>query len=322
MFEINRQTSACARHAARSRFFLLSGFIIVAGLLAFSSDALAQQQIAITIDDLPSHGSRPPSQSRLDIANSVLSTLRSEHLPPTYGFINGVRTETDPITLDVLKAWRAAGNPLGSHTWSHMSLTDHTALEFEADIAKNEPLLQSLMGPDDWRWFRYPFLWEGDTLEKRHAVRAYLKDHGYRTAQVTMDFEDYLWNDPYAHCVAKHDDKSIEWLHKTYLATADEYISVYRETSKLVYGRDIPYILLLHIGAFDAEMLPDLIALYRSRGFTFISLAEAEKDSAYSDDPDLPLKYGGTLLEQMMSAKKLKAPANSKPYKELEAICK
>jgi len=34
-----------------------------------------------------------------------------------------------------------------------------------------------LMVGQDWHWFRYPFLWEGDTLEKRHAVRAYLKQN-------------------------------------------------------------------------------------------------------------------------------------------------
>jgi peptidoglycan/xylan/chitin deacetylase (PgdA/CDA1 family) len=280
------------------------------------------QQIAITFDDLPSHGSKPPSETRLEIAESILTTLRAEHMPPTYGFVNGVRTADDPSSVAVLKAWREAGNPLGSHTWSHMSLNDHTPEEFEADIAKNEPLLQSLMGDQDWHWFRYPFLWEGDTFEKRHAVRAYLFAHGYKIAQVNMDFEDYLWNDPYARCVAKHDDKSIEYLRKSYLATADQYASVFRELSHMVYGRDVAYVLLLHIGAFDAKMLPELLAMYRAKGFTFVGLPEAEKDPAYADDPDMPLKYGGAQLEQMMAAKKLKFPPNTKPYKELEAICK
>ena len=36
----------------------------------------------------------------------------------------------------------------------------------------------------------------------------------------------------------------------------------------------------------------------------------------------MPLKYGGALLEHMMAARKLKFPPNTKPYKELEAVCK
>jgi hypothetical protein len=41
---------------------------------------------------------------------------------------------------------------------------------------------------------RYPYLREGDTVEKRRAVRAYLQAHRYRLAQVTLDREDDLWN--------------------------------------------------------------------------------------------------------------------------------
>jgi peptidoglycan/xylan/chitin deacetylase (PgdA/CDA1 family) len=302
-------------------YFLATGLALV-GLGLLASSGVSAQQIAFTFDDLPSHGNLPPGETRLDVANSILATIHANNLPPVYGFVNGVRTETDPTTVEVLKAWRNAGQPLGSHSWSHMSLNDHTPEEFTADIQKNEPLLQSLMPSEGWHWFRYPFLWEGDTLDKRHAVRAYLQKHGYRVAQVTMDFEDYLWNDPYARCMAKHDDASIAWLRQSYLDTADQFFTLSREMSKTLYGRDIPYVLLMHIGAFDAKMLPELIALYKNHGVTFISLEQAERDKAYSEDPDMALKHGGTLIEQMMAARNLKVPPGSKPYKQLEAICR
>jgi peptidoglycan/xylan/chitin deacetylase (PgdA/CDA1 family) len=283
---------------------------------------MSAQQIAFTFDDLPSHGNLPPGETRLDVANSILATIHANNFPPVYGFVNGVRTETDPTTVEVLKAWRNAGQPLGSHSWSHMSLNEHTSEEFTADIQKNETLLQSFMPSEDWHWFRYPYLWEGDTLDKRHAVRAYLQQHGYKVAQVTMDFEDYLWNDPYARCMAKHDDASIAWLQQTYLDAADQYFALFRSMSNTLFGRDIPYVLLMHIGAFDAKMLPQLIALYQKHGVTFVSLEQAEKDKAFGEDPDMALKYGGTLIEQMMAAKNLKVPPNSKPSKQLEAICR
>jgi peptidoglycan/xylan/chitin deacetylase (PgdA/CDA1 family) len=178
------------------------------------------------------------------------------------------------------------------------------------------------MGDEDWHWFRYPYLHEGGTLEKRRAVRAWLSEHGYRAAEVNMDFGDYLWNDPYARCMVKHDDASIRKLHDSYLATADEYIGVFRKLSQMAYGREVKYILLMHIGAFDAKMLPELLELYRKRGFTFISLQEAEQDPIYKDDPDVASVGGGTQLEQMMDARKLEYPAYTKPFKELENTCK
>ena len=291
-------------------------------LLLASVAPAAPQQVAFTFDDLPTHGDLPPGETRIEIASSILKTLHDQHMPPVYGFVNAVRLEKNPNSIAVLKAWRAAGQPLGSHTYSHPALNDLTPAEFDADIAKNEPLLTSLMSGQDWHWFRYPFLWEGETLEKRHAVRAYLQQNGYRIAQVSFDFEDYLWNAPYARCIANHDDKSIEFLRTSYLSTADQYIAVFREITHTLYGRNIPYVLLLHVGAFDAKMLPDLIELFRNRGFSFTTLPDAMKDPAYHEDPDIALKYGGALQEQAAAARHLKFPPNTKPYKQLEATCR
>jgi peptidoglycan/xylan/chitin deacetylase (PgdA/CDA1 family) len=298
---------------------LLLGNVLLALVCAAH---LSAQQVAITIDDLPEHGELPAGQTRLDIANSILATLHDQHLPPVYGFINAAKLEKNPDALAVLKSWRAAGQPLGSHTYSHPALNDLTPARFELEIAKNEPLLTTLMPGQDWHWFRYPFLREGDTLEKRRAVRAYLQQNGYQIAQVSLDFGDYLWNAPYARCADKHDDKSIDALRASYLSTADQYITVFRELTHTLYGRDIPYVLLLHIGAFDAKMLPDLIALFRRRGFTFTALPEAMKDPAYREDPDVPLKYGGAFQEQLVTARHLKFPPNTKPDKQLEATCR
>jgi peptidoglycan/xylan/chitin deacetylase (PgdA/CDA1 family) len=282
----------------------------------------ASQQVAFTFDDLPSHGDLPPGQTRLNVAESILRTLKDQRMPAVYGFINAAKLEGHPDDLAVLKAWRAGNNLLGSHTYSHPSLNDLTPARFEAEIARNEPVLSKLMTGQDWHWLRYPFLLEGDTLEKRHAVRAYLRQNGYQIAQVSLDFEDYLWNAPYARCVAKKDDQSIAALRASYLATADEYISVFRELTHTLYGRDISYVLLLHIGAFDAKMLPDLISLFRQRGFTFSTLPEAMKDPVYREDPDMALKYGGAFQEQVAAARHVKFPPNTKPYKELEAACR
>jgi peptidoglycan/xylan/chitin deacetylase (PgdA/CDA1 family) len=304
------------RHSAVMTKFVL------AGLLAFSASPASSQQMAVTFDDLPVHGALPVGMTRLAIAESILKTLKREKLPPVYGFVNGGRGEEDPSSLSVLKTWRGAGQPLGNHTWAHLDLNKESPEEFGAEVLRNEPLLKSLMGKGDWHWLRYPYLHEGDTLEKRRAVRAWLFAHGYKIAEVSMDFEDYLWNEPYARCVAKHDEKSIQKLHDSYLAVADQYYGAFRELSQLVYGRDVKYVLLMHVGAFDARMLPELLTLYRAKGVSFVSLPDAMSDPAYQDDPDIGEPSGGAFLELMMQKKKIKFPPNTKPYKELEAMCR
>jgi peptidoglycan/xylan/chitin deacetylase (PgdA/CDA1 family) len=298
------------------------GRCFLAGLLIFSGGLARGQQMAVTFDDLPVHGALPAGMTRIQIAQSILATLKREQLPAVYGFVNGKRGEADPPSLAALQAWRVAGQPLGNHTWAHLDLNQESAEEFEAEVLRNEPLLQSLMGKEDWHWLRYPFLHEGDSVEKRRAVRAWLSAQRYKIAQVSMDFEDYLWNEPYARCLDKHDEASIRKLHDSYLAVADRYYGLSRQLSQLVYGRDVKYVLLMHVGAFDARMLPELVALYRAKGVSFVTLRDAMSDPAYQDDPDIGEPSGGTFLELMMQKKQLKFPVNTKPYKELEAMCR
>ena len=279
-------------------------------------------QIAFTFDDLPAHGSLPLGETRMDIASKIITAMRNAHLPPVYGFVNGADTEKFPADIDVLKAWRGAGNPLGDHSWSHMNLNQHTVQEFEADVLRNGPLLESLMEDADWRWFRYPFLAEGDTPEKRQAIRTFLGSHGYRVAAVTMSFGDYRWNEPYARCKAKGDQASIDLLKSTYLQAAERSIDFYRQLSHRLFGRDIPYVLLMHIGALDAEVLPQLLDLYRSRGFEFVTLEQAERDEFYRGSIDLKQPPSADMLEGVAAERHISLPPQPPLSVEPEALCK
>jgi len=279
-------------------------------------------KMAITFDDLPAHSALPKSVTRLQVADKIIAALKDAQVPMVYGFVNGSRIEKEPGSASVLDAWRAAGFPLGNHTWSHMNLNEHTVAEFEADITKNEDVISKRMGDQDWRWLRYPYLREGDTPEKRDEVRAFLTKRGYKVAQVTMSFGDYQWNEPYARCVAKGDRQSIALLESSYLAAADENVSRYREMSEQANGRDIPYVLLMHIGAFDSEMLPRLLALYKARGFEFVTLPEAESDPFYRDSVDLTLPAVPDTLEGAMIQKGLPLPVHAIANPKFEELCK
>jgi peptidoglycan/xylan/chitin deacetylase (PgdA/CDA1 family) len=215
-----------------------------------------------------------------------------------------------------------------------MNLNQHTLDEFEADVTHNEPLLEQLItgkGQADnggevrknaWHWFRFPFLAEGDTPEKNAGIRAFLAQRGYKVAAVTMSFGDYMWNDPYARCKTKGDEKAIALLADSYLAAADDSISYSRALSHTLYGRDIPYVLLMHIGAFDADMLPRLLDLYRSKGVQFVTLEEAESDQFYRLDTDLHQPPAATTLEGAMAERHLPFPANTAPAPQLDALCR
>lgn len=307
-------------NAEKSWFGPVRLLVSAAAVIVTVTSAPAQQ-IAFTWDDLPAHSALPPGETRVEIGRKIVAAMKEEHLPPVYGFVNGILTEEEPLSTPMLQDWRDAGLLLGNHTWSHMNLNQHSLAEWEADTLKNEALLKSYMGSEDWHWLRYPNLAEGDTTQKREGARKFLAEHGYKIAGVTMSFGDYLYNAPYARCVAKNDAASVAQLEASYLAAADATIDYTRAMSKALYGRDIPYVLLMHVGALDARMLPRLLKLYRDNGFTFISLQDAEKDPFYKNDLDLSLPPVPDTLEEAMRAHNLPLPARPAPTVDLEAIC-
>jgi peptidoglycan-N-acetylglucosamine deacetylase len=260
--------------------------------------------------------------TRLEVAQKIVGALERAHMPPTYGFVNGVGVQRQPADIAVLRLWRDAGNPLGNHTWSHMNLNQHTGDEFQAEVEQNEPILQQMMDNRDWHWFRFPFLAEGETPEKRDAVRAFLVKRGYKIAAVTMSFADYSWNEPYARCAAKKDKQAIGVLEKSYLSAAEENIAFYRTLSQSLFHRDIPYILLMHIGAFDAEMLPRLLDLYRSKGFEFVALTRAESDDFYKVSTDSSAPSGPDSLEGAAAERHIPFPPRTSYDRQLESLCR
>ena len=278
--------------------------------------------LAITVDDLPVHGELPPGETRLSVARNVIAALREGGVPHAYGFINGQQVEADATTLSVLTEWSAAGLPLGNHGWSHRHLSEMSVAEFEQELVKNEPLLRRHSPDGRWRWYRYPFLDEGEDAAKRAAARAVLAKHGYRIAGVTMDFGDWQWTAPYARCAATGDQAAITRLESSFLDAARQGIGFYRTLSGQLYGRDVPYVIVLHISAFEARMLPRLLDLYRQEGFRFVPLDQAQSDPVFADDMDPSLSVTPRGLEGEANARGLTFPARTDFAPMLDAICR
>jgi peptidoglycan/xylan/chitin deacetylase (PgdA/CDA1 family) len=304
----------------------------IAGCLCLSSVvalSFAQQQtderrqrVALTFDDLPDHGPLPPRLTRVDVAKSIIGALKSHHAPPVYGFINGKQLEAHPADIEVLRLWREAGFPLGNHTFSHMDLEANSVDDFERDVAANEPTLRSLMSSRDWHWFRYPYLREGNTSDKYRVVRAMLARRGYRVAEVTLSFDDYAYNDPYARCVARDDREGIAWLEKSYETRAAESLVRGRDAARTLAGHDIGHVMLLHIGAFETVMLPRLLDILQQDGFELTTLEDAQKDAVYGTLPDTAGNWSGTLLDQLAAARRLPPAPATDVFTRLDALCR
>lgn len=252
------------------------------GCLAICSVARAapRPQIAITIDDLPVHAPYPPGVTPEQVARQMVAALEAAHVP-AIGFVNASHLESAPHTQAVLTEWRSVGLVLGNHGWAHRSLSQMTPAQFEDELTKGEPVLAKLGVRTDWRWFRYPFLDEGKDEAQRLAARQILARHGYRVAHVTMSFSDWAFTPAYARCTAAGNGAAVADLEQMYMSSARENLAIARDTARKLYHRDIPYVLLMHVSALSARMMPRVIALYRNAGFRFVSIAKAEQDPVY-----------------------------------------
>jgi peptidoglycan/xylan/chitin deacetylase (PgdA/CDA1 family) len=291
---------------------------------------LGPTRVAVTVDDLPAHGELLPDMSRADITRGVLRALKNNSVRQAYAFANGTDIADEPELIEVPKIWLQAGYPVGNHTYSHRNINEVTSQAYIDDITAMDRLLETL-GPvsrlaERRRVFRYPFLDEGGTIDKRNAVRKYLFANEYKIAQVTIDYNDWAWNDAYIRCLSQHDQESIAWLKVHVVEEAERTVRASNTLARLLFGRDIAQILLLHVGAFDAMMLDTILKNFRAMGVTFITLDEALTDPVYQIDPDYLYEGGRGFLEQIIEARNVDTGGQLResPYSvaRLNEICK
>ncbi|HVU50173.1 MAG TPA: subclass B3 metallo-beta-lactamase, partial [Polyangia bacterium] len=266
-------------------------------------------EVAVTVDDLPVHGPLPPGVDRAGLADRIIATLGRHGLRGVYGFVNGKSVADDPASEAVLWRWLAAGNRLGNHTYSHLDLNKATLGAYLDDVAKGEGVLARLVpGSASWKVFRYPFLFEGDTSEKRAAVRAYLRERGYATAEVTIDAGDWAFNRPFARCAAQGNAAALAELRRSFVSVhLDELARVRGVTRELVH-REIRHVLLLHLGAAEADGLDDLLTAFERAGVSWIPLESALGDPFYRLDPEAPSPDGAALPYLLARARGLTVP--------------
>jgi peptidoglycan/xylan/chitin deacetylase (PgdA/CDA1 family) len=255
--------------------------LVAAALTASAADRF---DIAITVDDLPAHGSRlPPGVTRMNIADTFIKALKAHNVPEAYGFVNARALAVEPSSVQVLDAWRQAGYPLGNHTYSHISVdTAESQDVWERDVEAGEGPIIPRMKNADWHYFRFPFLATGNDVAKREGAFAYLRSKGYKIADVSVSFDDWDYTDAYTRCVFSGDNASIEAMKAQYLRGVDNEIMRMKTLSQQIFGRVIPQVLLLHIGAFSALTMDDVLKRLDAAGARYVTLAQAQSDSAYA----------------------------------------
>jgi peptidoglycan/xylan/chitin deacetylase (PgdA/CDA1 family) len=283
--------------------------------------------VAVTFDDLPAAGSEHPLITRKEVAKEIISVLEKHKVGKIFGFMNGSLAHGMSERLEILSLWKKHGFLLGNHTYSHLDLTKTSSSEFIQDIERNESTLIDFVADiPELKWFRYPFLQEGESNLKRYAVRSYLAKRNYKVAPVSIDFEDWNWNEPYIRCSVKKNSQALLELENSYVKHGVARLEFAEKLAKKIYGasRKYKHILLIHFNAVTAKFLDPLLSDYEKKGVKWITLQEAMTDPANLEDTTYVGLAGKTNLQQGAETRGLKLtdlPLPQTPSQWLQAQC-
>jgi peptidoglycan/xylan/chitin deacetylase (PgdA/CDA1 family) len=260
--------------------------ILIAVLVALASPAAAAERgrIALTFDDLPAL-TLLSSQAYVDYANDMILRGLKKHHWPAIGFVNESKLDEGDRTRQIanLRKWRDAGMSLGNHTFSHESPNTIGAQAYVDDIARGEAVTRPLLAErrQTLKWFRHPYLETGLPLAEKRMIDDWLKAHGYRIAPVTMEASDWMFADIYDDAIARHDTARAERTKAEYLKYTDKMVGWYKRSAQQLLGRQIPYVILLHVTRLNADSMDDLAAILARHELRPVTLEAAMKDPAY-----------------------------------------
>jgi len=273
--------------------------------------AAAAQVIGLTFDD----GLDPARDRKAEALNArILHALEQQQLHaiifPALSHMGG------EAGLGLIEQWAAAGHGVGNHTATHRSLSSgKVTLEwFIHDVQRADDALHHL--PTWLPMLRFPYLKEGDTRAKRDGMRAWMREHDYRPAPVSIDTSDGYYNQRYLALQAAGRSEPLRRLKRAYVRHLLERANYYDNLAREVIGRSPSHVMLLHTNALNAAALPEVIEAFRTRGWHFVAARTAFDDPLYSMQP-MTLPAGESIvwaLARERAVDGLRYPAEDAAY--------
>lgn len=270
-----------------------TGFLLL--LLLVMQTGRGQKYMAITVDDLPFVGTYQPK--KISAATESLLQIFRQYSIPAVGFVNEVYSKDQDnaaLKTRLLEDWLKAGHELGNHTWSHPSLTRVTLEEYQEDILRGEKISRalSLKYGRPYRYFRHPFLHTGNDSLKKYGLEKFLSGKGYTAVPVTMDGDDWYFNQAYMKAGRLGDTALQNYIGREYVRHTLDFVKYYEALTLEVAGEPASQIFLIHANELNARYFSAILSELHSQGYRFIPVEEALKDKIYAM-PEKTIVPGG-----------------------------
>lgn len=263
------------------------------------ASAVTGPVLAFSFDDGPQLDATP----RLSATerNQALLAALARHRVKAALFVTAANGANRPEGLALARAWGEAGHNIGNHTMTHPDL--HSAKvslqQYQQELLDCDAIIAPLPGYK--KWFRYTYLREGNTPEKRDGMRSFLKAQGYRNAYVSLDTSDWRLDELLRKVLAKNPRADVSPIKQAYLSHLAQRAQAYRALSQQLQGRDIAQVMLMHHNLINALWLGDAIQMFKDQGWGFVSPEQAFSDPVYQLQPERAAPGQSLLLSMARS---------------------
>jgi len=289
--------------AALTTVFLLDG----SSLINAESKA-SGRKLAIGFVSIPPLDRTANAPKDADATMRLLIDALKRHKMPATGFLQGGMISDGekflPVRKEIARMWIDAGFEVGLGGFKHMSLYDVSVEEYIANLEKNEGVAKKLLGDmaNPPRYFSYPFLNTGKTTEDRAKVEAWLASRGYTSVKYSFDNQEWMYSWAYDMARNDNDVNTMREIRTAYLSYMEKMFDHYEAYSTEMFGRDIAQTMVLTSSRLVTDTADDFFAIARKRGYTFITVDEAQGDAAYKTRENFTGKAGISWFERWSMA--------------------
>jgi peptidoglycan/xylan/chitin deacetylase (PgdA/CDA1 family) len=257
----------------------ISLLILIFCLLSIS--IFAQREIAITIDDPNTTETYKMNWQERD--DAILNVL-SKHKIKAALFVCGMRVaDTNGKTL--LNKWDERQHLICNHSYSHLYYNSeaNTSDIFITDFNKGDSIIRSHRHYA--KYFRFPYLKEGNTANKRDSMRVAMNLKDYKNGYVTIDASDWYIDGQIRAAIKNDVNADLAPYREYYIKHILNRASYYDSLARLVFKRNIKHTLLIHHSLLNALCLDDLLIALKTKGWKLIDAEKAFKDLIFSQHP-------------------------------------
>ena len=230
------------------------------------------KEIAITFDDSPR-----TAKGYMDgatRAKKLIENLKQHGVDQVVFF--SVSNKLDEEGIQRLNTYSDAGHIIANHTHTHPDINKLTLEEYNKDFTIADKQLSQFNTFQ--KLFRFPYLREGNTIEKRDGMRALLKEKGYINAYITLNNYDWYIENLFQQAIKDNVSLDFDAMRRFYVDVLMESIEYYDHMAITYLNRSPKHVLLLHEMDISALFIGDLIDDLRKKGWKIITPEQAYTD--------------------------------------------